>query len=85
LLKVGAKRKLSFFEDEFTPQLDWLMLTNDDWRHAATLWANTTRKGRQLSDVDYLIAALSKRLNAILVTADNDFDALPVKRENWRG
>jgi hypothetical protein len=24
------------------------------------------------------------RLDAILVTADEDFSALPVKRENWR-
>jgi len=34
--------------------------------------------------VDLLIAALALRLDAIIVTNDEDFLALPVKRENWR-
>ena len=84
LLKVGATRKLTAFEDEFVPQLDWLALADRDWREAAKLWADATRKGKQLSDVDFLLAALAIRFNAILVSSDNDFDVLPVRRENWR-
>ena len=84
LLKAGATRKLSIFEQVFAPQLDWLLLTDADWRLAAQLWADATRKGKQLSDLDYLIAALAVRLDAVIVSDDNDFDALPVKRENWR-
>jgi predicted nucleic acid-binding protein len=43
-----------------------------------------TTKGRQFSDMDLLIAAIAKRLDAILVSSDSDFDALPVTREDWR-
>jgi predicted nucleic acid-binding protein len=34
--------------------------------------------------MDLLTAAMAMRLNAIIVSADDDFDALAVKRENWR-
>jgi predicted nucleic acid-binding protein len=40
--------------------------------------------GNQLADVDLLIAAVATRLGDIIVSSDTDFDALPVKRENWR-
>lgn len=55
-----------------------------DWRQAAHFWAEARNAGKQLSDVDLLIAALAYRLNATLVTSDNDFEALPVQHENWR-
>jgi predicted nucleic acid-binding protein len=84
LLKVGATRKLFIFEREFVPQLDVPSLTDADWRLAAEFWADATRKGKQLSDMDYLIAAQAVRQNAIVISSDSDFDALPVKRENWR-
>ena len=41
-------------------------------------------QGKQLSDVDLLIAALAQRLDGVVVTSDDDFDALPIQRENWR-
>jgi len=84
LAKTNATRKMAVFTDEFTPKLSWVALMDEDWLTAANFWVQTTRAGKQLSDIDYLIASLSKRLNATLITADNDFDALPVKRENWR-
>lgn len=84
LAKANATRKMSLFTAEFVPKLSWVALIDEDWQLAANLWAQTTRAGKQLSDVDYLIAALAQRLNAVVVTADNDFDVLPVKRENWR-
>lgn len=83
-LKTNAIRKLREFESRFAPQLDEVMLIRADWQQAAQFWADSTRIGKQLSDVDLLIAALAARLNAIIVSADTDFDILPVKRENWR-
>jgi predicted nucleic acid-binding protein len=53
-------------------------------RQAAQFWAVARNAGRQLFDVDLLIAALAFRLNTVVVTNDNDFNALPVRHENWR-
>jgi predicted nucleic acid-binding protein len=64
--------------------LTWVELTDEDWSHAARLWANTQSQGKQLADIDLLVAALTLRLDATLISADADFDALPVPRENWR-
>ena len=62
----------------------WVELMDEDWTQAAQWWADTQSQGKQLADVDLLVAAVALRLNAILVSADDDFDALPVPRENWR-
>lgn len=59
-------------------------IVRDDWDEAARLWAQTQKRGRQFSDIDLLLVAVSIRLDAILVSADEDFGALPVRRENWR-
>lgn len=84
LLKVNATRKLCQFEQVFAPQLEWLPLTDSDWRQAVIFWVNSRKMGKQLSDVDLLIAAVTLRLDGVLVSADDDFDRRPVKRENWR-
>lgn len=84
LLKTNATRKLYLFHTAIMPMLNWIPLTDEDWRQAAQFWADTVRKGKQLADTDLLIGAITKRVNGVLVTADNDFDALPVQRENWR-
>lgn len=84
LLKTHATRKQAVFEEEILPHLKWEPLTVADWQLAAQYWAEASNKGRQLSDVDLLIAALATRLNAVIVSADTDFDALPVRREDWR-
>jgi predicted nucleic acid-binding protein len=64
--------------------LDWQVVIEQDWIETARLWAVTDNIGRRLSDIDLLIAAITSRLNATLDSADDDFDALPVKREDWR-
>ncbi len=61
-----------------------MSLTDDDWRQAAQFWANAVNAGRQLADTDLLIAAIAKRVDGVVVTDDGDFDALPIRRENWR-
>lgn len=84
LLKSRAERQREMFENDFIPLLTPLPLTDADWRQAAQFWAQARSAGKQLSDVDLLLAALAFRLNAVIVTNDDDFDALPVRRENWR-
>jgi len=42
------------------------------------------RIGRVLSQVDMLLAAMARHLKWTLLTADQDFDALPdIRTENW--
>lgn len=84
LLKSRAERQREMFESDFIPLLTPLALTDADWQQAAQFWAQARSAGKQLSDVDLLLAALAFRLNAVIVTNDDDFDALPVQRENWR-
>jgi predicted nucleic acid-binding protein len=84
LMWKNAAQKRQFYEQQFVPALEWIPLVDADWEQAARFWAETRRKGKQLSDADLLLAALATRLGAIIVSADEDFDALPVKRENWR-
>ncbi|MBN1563349.1 MAG: hypothetical protein JXA10_05890, partial [Anaerolineae bacterium] len=84
LLKTNATRKLQDFQTKIMPLLEWLPLITIDWRQAAQFWADTTKTGKQLADTDLLIAAIAKRVDGIVVTADNDFDALQIRRINWR-
>jgi len=79
--KAPAKLRLL---DQLKNSWEWVETVDMDWQRAAQLWADAQKIGKQLSDIDLLIAAITIRLNAIVVTNDNDFDALPVQRENWR-
>jgi tRNA(fMet)-specific endonuclease VapC len=84
LLKTNATRKLQFFQETIMPLLYWLPLADIDWEQAAQFWADARNAGKQLSDVDLLIAAIAYRTQGVIVSDDDDFDALPIKRENWR-
>lgn len=84
LIKAGAERKRRVFQENFALQLTALSLIDEDWQQAAKFWAEARQAGKQLSDVDLLIAALGYRLNAIIVTSDDDFNVLSIQRENWR-
>jgi predicted nucleic acid-binding protein len=68
------------FEQGFVPALEWVELVAEDWKQAAAYWSS----GQHLSDVNLLLAALACRLNGVVVSADEGFNALPVKRDNWR-
>jgi len=83
LLKKNATSQIAGL-NALKAALDWQPLVEQDWLAAAQLWANADKMGKRLSDIDVLIAALVTRLSAVLVSADTDFDALPIKRENWR-
>jgi tRNA(fMet)-specific endonuclease VapC len=48
------------------------------------LYQELRRRGRVLSQVDIMLAALSKHMKLTLLTSDRDFEALPeVPTENW--
>jgi predicted nucleic acid-binding protein len=81
---VNATRQQNVFTNEFAPLLDFVPLLEADWMQAAQFWVLARQQGKQLADTDLLIAALAKRLDGIIVSADNDFDVLPIQRVNWR-
>jgi predicted nucleic acid-binding protein len=84
LLYTGAQRKSQIYEQEIRPRFHWISLEDVDLELAARYWSDARRRGKQFSDIDLLIAAISVRLNGVIVSADSDFDALPIMRENWR-
>ncbi len=84
LQKTNATRKQQVFQDKFLPQVDIINPMAEDWQTAAQLWAQMRRKGRQFSDVDLLLAAIATRLDATLISADDDFAVLSLSRLTWR-
>jgi predicted nucleic acid-binding protein len=83
LIWKGASAKIATLK-RLRKTLSWVQLVDQDWERASQLWADMVRQGKQLSDVDLLIAAIAMRHDAIIVSDDNDFDSLPIRRENWR-
>jgi predicted nucleic acid-binding protein len=80
----GASAKLATLNQQVVPLLTWIPLVDSDWEQAARFWADARRQGRQLSDPDLVLSALAYRLGATLISADNDYDILPITREDWR-
>ena len=79
-----ASAQLAKLEQQIIPQFEWLSLDDDDWTQAARFWADAKGRGKQLSDVDLLLAAMAYRRGAVIASSDRDFDTLPVRREDWR-
>jgi predicted nucleic acid-binding protein len=84
LIAKNHLRKMQFLRDKIIPLLEYVILENVDWLQAAQFWADADNKGKKLSDIDLLLAAQAHRLDAIVVSADRDFDILPVKHVDWR-
>ncbi|SRR5258706_15362464 len=84
LLWRNATNKLAFFNHHIGLFFTWLDLIDVDWGQAAQFWASARSRGKQLVDIDVLLAALAYRLNATIVSSDQDFAALPIRRINWR-
>jgi tRNA(fMet)-specific endonuclease VapC len=52
--------------------------------HYASVYHELQQAGRALSQVDILLAAIARHLNATLLTTDQDFQALPdIPVEDW--
>ena len=48
------------------------------------IYLDLRRRGRALSQVDMMLAALCRQMSLTLLTTDRDFEALPDLRcENW--
>lgn len=70
--------------NRLTPGLIIYHLDREDAEKAANLQVLLRRRGRQLSTVDALIAAIALRYDLTLLTTDKDFAAIAqLKRENW--
>lgn len=82
-LKTGATAKLRVYEERIKSQFQWVAIVEVDWRQAAQFWADAVIKGKQLSGVDLLVAAVATRLGGQVISADDDFDALPITRTTW--
>jgi predicted nucleic acid-binding protein len=79
-----AHQQLAHFRAQIIPLFVVVPAQLADWRVAAKLWGDARRRGRQLSDIDVLLASMTLRLNGIQVTNDDDFAWLPlVRTENW--
>ncbi len=83
-IRRGATTRLKVYEQGIKKELIWIRLEEIDWLQAAQLWAQAVNAGKALADIDLLIASVAIRLDGVVVTADDDFDALPVRRSNWR-
>lgn len=81
---AGAASQKSILVERIKPALIWTPLNNTDWELAARFWSEVRSRNKQCSDINLLIAALAMRLDGIIVSADPEFDVLPMKRENWR-
>jgi predicted nucleic acid-binding protein len=84
LLWRNLVKKLNVFRSVIRPQLTHIEMVDTDSTQATQFWISSRSRGRQLSDMDVIIAAIAHRLDAVIVSSDTDFDALPVKRDNWR-
>lgn len=84
LVKQQATRKLRIFRQDLLPLMKQEPLQDEDWEQAAHFWAAAVSKGRQLSDIDLLLAAMAHRRGATLISSDTDFDTLPIQRQDWR-
>src|ERR1700722_4039744 len=77
--------------DEYRRDLERLLRQRRIWpidrltaRSYGVIYLDLKRRGRVLSQVDMMLAALARQLKMTLVTSDQDFAALPdVPTENW--
>jgi tRNA(fMet)-specific endonuclease VapC len=91
LCEVEAGRLNVRLPEAYRSGLDELMrrirlwpMTRTTAEHFGELKRDLKRRGRVLSQVDMMLAALCRELDLVRVTTDNDFAALPwLKTENW--
>lgn len=70
--------------ERLKPLLPCYIPDETDAEFAAELQLSLRRRGWQLATVDALIAAVALRYDLTLLTADQDFQAIPrLQHENW--
>jgi tRNA(fMet)-specific endonuclease VapC len=59
-------------------------MDEDTARLYGTAFNELRRRGKALSQVDLMLAALARQHKLVILSTDGDFDALPdIKRQNW--
>ena len=70
--------------DELLREIRIWPLDRDLARTYGELFVDLTARGRVLSHVDIVLAALARTMKLTLLTTDRDFEALPdIQTENW--
>lgn len=83
-LKKQEEGPLQRFRHEIIPLFNVVSVQLVDWQVAAELWAYSRNRGKTLSDMDLLLAAIALRLKGVVVTNDGDFKHLPaLEVEDW--
>jgi tRNA(fMet)-specific endonuclease VapC len=93
LCELEVAIQSSAHRDRYEQVLDRLLRRIRLWpieravaRAYGELYQNLRARGRVLSQVDIMLAALARSMDLVLVTSDRDFEALPhIHRENWLG
>jgi tRNA(fMet)-specific endonuclease VapC len=81
-LRRDATRQLADFE-AWMGHWGWLEVERSHWEAAAVLWAKCRKAGIAISDIDLLLAAQARQIQAVLVTRDRDFECLDVACQDW--
>jgi predicted nucleic acid-binding protein len=56
----------------------------EGWNEAGRLWSRRHRLGRSIADLDLLLAVLTRRENAVLITSNvKHFVDLGIAYEDW--
>jgi tRNA(fMet)-specific endonuclease VapC len=90
-LQVGAQQVQRVAEyqkalNRLLAQLRIWPLDADTARLYGGIYLRLRSRGRVLSQVDMIQAALARQMGLILLTSDRDFEALPeIPAENWLG
>jgi len=92
LCEIEAGAEQVHAPDEYRVKLKRLMRQVRVWpidvvtaRHYGEIHLDLKRRGRALSQIDMMLAALARQMRLTLVTSDRDFEALPdIHTEDWR-
>jgi tRNA(fMet)-specific endonuclease VapC len=82
----GTARAAANFQEwsSLRNRMGFMHVNEQDAVNAARLRSELRQRGRQLTVLDALIAAIALRAKLILLTTDRDFDAVPgLQIQNW--
>ena len=88
-LQVGAQQvqRVAEYQKALSRLLAQLRIWPLDFvtaQHYGEIYLQLRSRGRALSQVDMMLAALARQMQLTLATTDRDFEALPeVATENW--
>jgi len=73
-LLSGVKNEFQFYQlKKHMTEFENIIITADDYEHAALLYSHCRKKGIQGSHIDFLICAVAQKHNLAIFTTDKDF------------